>query len=567
VSRAQRLPASEALALRERCGEETGPGVLNAFRHQRLLHSTLLPAVCRHASAQRLPASEALARPARPQARERAKVLNAFRHQRLLHPSSSYSCCIQPRCSTPSGIRGSCTRRARRSPPHGQGAQRLPASEALAHQRLELRVTQQEMVLNAFRHQRLLHTQEENEHAQGPRVLNAFRHQRLLHLVAQLPRLAGESRAQRLPASEALAPAGAGADGWPCWCSTPSGIRGSCTRSIGRIYGGSSCAQRLPASEALAPHSQIQADPGQDGCSTPSGIRGSCTQTPLQPYTFSYRVLNAFRHQRLLHPLLRVLHFAHVVCSTPSGIRGSCTVRVPDNSATAFRCSTPSGIRGSCTPAGGRFSSRFASCSTPSGIRGSCTPILSSAGLGSQRRVLNAFRHQRLLHPPVGLVQTRTEPKCAQRLPASEALALALISQPLSIFAFWCSTPSGIRGSCTSLCGGEVVQLLMVLNAFRHQRLLHHQFPAGSKSHYGCSTPSGIRGSCTFGYEKHVTAPLTRAQRLPASEALAPLRSECQASRGAVVLNAFRHQRLLHRGDWKASIRKHFLARHSRNRI
>ena len=107
-------------------------------------------------------------------------------------------------------------------------------------------------------------------------------------------------------------------------------------------------------------------------------------------------------------------------------------------------------------------------CSTPSGIRGGFTrqrrgvhpePAVlnafrhqrrlhsaTAAGAGSPADVLNAFRHQRRLHSGRCAAQVR-RPRCAQRLPASEAASRDCPVRERHRRA--CSTPSGIRGGFT----------------------------------------------------------------------------------------------------------------------
>ena len=133
--------------------------VINAFRHQRFLHQDNPPLN-----------------------RSNRRVINAFRHQRFLHSGAS--------CRT---------RLSKRD-------QRLSASKIFAppgatagHHGTG--------VINAFRHQRFLHLMG----AAGERivinVINAFRHQRFLHRSAE--RTSAPSRSdQRLSASKIFAHSG-----------------------------------------------------------------------------------------------------------------------------------------------------------------------------------------------------------------------------------------------------------------------------------------------------------------------------------------------------------------------
>ena len=131
-------------------------------------------------------------------------MLNAFRHQRFLHSGFDTAPPRRIMCSTPFGIRGFCTvvfatARGGAAP----YAQRLSASEVFAHYSVRYSA-HYTAVLNAFRHQRFLHTIGARYSARyngaqrlsasevfapilrlrGPGellVLNAFRHQRFLH--------------------------------------------------------------------------------------------------------------------------------------------------------------------------------------------------------------------------------------------------------------------------------------------------------------------------------------------------------------------------------------------------
>ena len=153
------------------------PKVLNAFRHQRTVHR------CRHNPST-----------------HRESVLNAFRHQRTVHShdgsqaihaipsaqrlSASTNCSpanhidgikFDDWCSTPFGINELFT----------EG----PSAYGLLH-----------TVLNAFRHQRTVHTREATALLVVGHVLNAFRHQRTVHSVNAVW------------------------NRWGVWCSTPFGI-------------------------------------------------------------------------------------------------------------------------------------------------------------------------------------------------------------------------------------------------------------------------------------------------------------------------------------------------------
>ncbi len=180
-------------------------------------------------------------------------------------------------------------------------------------------------------------------------------------------------------------------------------------------------------------------------------------------------------------------------CSTPFGIRDCCTPKIEIHCGTPIMCSTPFGIRDCCTFPRNSLPECENACSTPFGIRDCCT------GDRRQRRrcgggVLNAFRHQRLLH---------------SRRPRSQRRATG------------CSTPFGIRDCCTAMRLNRLSEF-NVLNAFRHQRLLHRfassqmvvfgcaqrlsaseiaarlQAVRNFETNVPCSTPFGIRDCCTL---------------------------------------------------------------------
>ena len=276
-------------------------------------------------------------------------MLNAFRHQRLLRPDARLrpprsSNCAQrlsaskvtaqalaiqpchylPQCSTPFGIKGYCARIAHRkdltdpvscSTPFG--IKGYCAFRSLTH------CVRDPLVLNAFRHQRLLRHTANRLGPLAELVLNAFRHQRLLRRA------------------------------WPAHRAT---LR---------------CAQRLSASKVTA-HYQPHPVTGSKVCSTPFGIKGYCAGVRARPYCNGSAVLNAFRHQRLLRLRLPGCMRLYCWCSTPFGIKGYCASNISAISLklisvlNAFRhqrllrpwkigayepinlCSTPFGIKGYC---------------------------------------------------------------------------------------------------------------------------------------------------------------------------------------------------------------------------
>ena len=180
-------------------------------------------------------------------------------------------------CSTPFGIRGLCTREL-------------------------FEVARDELVLNAFRHQRSLHCLTGRNKAQSAMCSTPFGI-RGLCTPSSRPPARSHPGAQRLSASEVSAPAIVELAAIREYkCSTPFGIRGLCTRRASARPRPRRCAQRLSASEVSA-HGCSRAYCAQSTvCSTPFGIRGLCTFA--LPWSYAHTgVLNAFRHQRSLHGL------------------------------------------------------------------------------------------------------------------------------------------------------------------------------------------------------------------------------------------------------------------------
>ncbi len=110
-----------------RPGHRSPPDVLNAFRHQRIGHTTVIAAIEALRGAQRLSAST-----------DRSSwdwscccrcgVLNAFRHQRIGHRWLRTACFVIARCSTPFGINGSVTARGMATLASDAKCSRLSAS-------------------------------------------------------------------------------------------------------------------------------------------------------------------------------------------------------------------------------------------------------------------------------------------------------------------------------------------------------------------------------------------------------------------------------------------------------
>ncbi len=156
--------------------------------------------------AQRLAASTDCSLDGQPLLLANPVVLNALRHQRIVHtPAEANNRQVKPRCSTPCGINGlfTCIDSRQRGIQLSR-AQRLAASTDCSHdcharrirdcpcaQRLAAstdcspvqfpRLNLECRVLNALRHQRIVHISGAGDSAWRVRVLNALRHQRIVH--------------------------------------------------------------------------------------------------------------------------------------------------------------------------------------------------------------------------------------------------------------------------------------------------------------------------------------------------------------------------------------------------
>ena len=290
-------------------------------------------------------------------------VLNAFRHQRLLH--------------TAQAVQKGWRRRVLNAFRH----------QRLLHRRLRVSAHGGQQVLNAFRHQRLLHVQIQPQEDIHHVVLNAFRHQRLLHSTTRST-VHGNSR-----------------------CSTPFGIKDCCT------------------------HVSFDKSLVQSKCSTPFGIKDCCTNSQMDGahHPAAKQVLNAFRHQRLLHRLPRGRGEMPLMSLVLNAFRHQRLLHQRQSEIALQRhfkmCSTPFGIKDCCTPGlireiwcdvlrgAQRLSaskiaaqgSTLASAHTRrsrGAQRLSASKIAALGRKGSEMTkpiyyyVLNAFRHQRLLHAP-----------------------------------------------------------------------------------------------------------------------------------------------------------------------
>ena len=184
---------------------------------------------------------------------------------------------------------------------------------------------------------------------------------------------------------------------------------------------------------------------------------------------------------------------------------------------------------------------------------------------------------------------SRSATACAQRLSASQ-VATRIVQVHLRVVQKWCSTPFGITGCYALELAGNHHAVLLVLNAFRHHRLLrdeirlllpavvyvlnafrHHRLLrcAGAAGHFlwhvlnafrhhrllrdkrrhsstfwiWCSTPFGITGC--YAYDERNAKPTGRVLNAFRHHRLLRRGHPSDRNRGGVVLNAFRHHRLL----------------------
>ncbi len=178
-------------------------------------------------------------------------------------------------------------------------------------------------------------------------------------------------------------------------------------------------------------------------------------------------------------------------------------------------CSTPFGINERGTRPDLRALRRRRGCSTPFGInergtrwRGWVVPRISGCST------------------PFGINERGTGRRC----------------HPHQLLNDLCSTPFGINERGTGYGEAKVGELLLVLNAFRHQRTRNVLGAMLGDAIVACSTPFGINERGTAPASLLVRVRLARAQRLSAST------NEERCVPGGLlgvklVLNAFRHQR------------------------
>src|SRR6185503_4210412 len=117
-------------------------------------------------------------------------------------------------------------------------------------------MSEDKIVLNAFRHQRYFHSRRSLCHAQDRRVLNAFRHQRYFHIATWLRHfmvvvLCSTPFGIKGTFTPVMNRSGA-THTVLLTCSTPFGIKGTFTKKLSRPMPQSTSAQRLSASKVLS---------------------------------------------------------------------------------------------------------------------------------------------------------------------------------------------------------------------------------------------------------------------------------------------------------------------------
>ena len=120
-------------------------------------------------------------------------------------------------------------------------------------------------------------------------------------------------------------------------------------------------------------------------------------------------------------------------CSTPFGIKEFCTIRQIAAWLAASMCSTPFGIKEFCTSSTVSMRRFCSKCSTPFGIKEFCTANRHRRP-APVARVLNAFRHQRILHRLVVSLAAIQFTR-AQRLSASKNSAHSPLRTVLRIIS------------------------------------------------------------------------------------------------------------------------------------
>ena len=274
-------------------------------------------------------------------------------------------------------------------------------------------------------------------------------------------------------------------------------------------------------------------------CSTPFGITGCYARQRIRSL-FNCLVLNAFRHHRVLRSCSWTC-WPPIICAQRLSASQGATHPLGRSLSSVPWCAQRLSASQGATPVLAHAEGRdFGMCSTPFGITG-CYAHGGLVDLGEVELVLNAFRHHRVLRAMIygyllwiiGVLNAfrhhrvlrrqrwrmrRPRTRCAQRLSASQGATQEPYRDP---FGNWtCSTPFGITGCYAQGIGGKASIEFIVLNAFRHHRVLRTSYLL-------------LTRCCIVG-----------AQRLSASQGATRAGGRAGSHRDT-VLNAFRHHRVL----------------------
>ena len=276
-------------------------------------------------------------------------------------------------------------------------------------------------------------------------------------------------------------------------CSTPFGITGCYAPAFSAASHLRRCAQRLSASQGATHSRRVWSDLQQ-------------------------QVLNAFRHHRVLRREPGTdRERQYTVCSTPFGITGcyawdwvplqeillgaqrlsasqGATPATISNGFSLIRCAQRLSASQGATRSGRKpHNANCPGCSTPFGITG-CYAVLMS---------------------PTRVIKY----KCST--PFGITGCYAVLMSPTRVIKYKCSTPFGITGCYAGSRCGSFTGPFLVLNAFRHHRVLRPESSTTSTSVTGaqrlsasqgatphrpddrslpnmCSTPFGITGCYAF---------------------------------------------------------------------
>ena len=180
-------------------------------------------------------------------------------------------------------------------------------------------------------------------------------------------------------------------------------------------------------------------------------------------------VLNAFRHQRTVHSLVRsVSDCIANTCSTPFGINELFTLRGRSACEGRFECSTPFGINELFTEAG-----------TGELYRTPCAQRLSASTNCSRAESPESARLE-LCSTPFGINELFTGLTQWQAigLLGAQRLSASTNCSPLESRSAWratrlCAQRLSASTNCSQNSSRHPFPILRVLNAFRHQRTVH----------------------------------------------------------------------------------------------